>query len=426
MNHHYKQRYDNFIKRIRSIEPRNLSGYTETHHIQPKCLHGLDSTDNLIVLSLREHYLAHWLLWRAYPNYLALASAFLQMDCKNPKTDKGFQGRITSRTYEQLKTQTYKMLGEFMTDKVHIKDGSGNILVMSKEEYANQDEHKFHTTGKIYVLDRETEKWVYILSSDYQSNKDRYITRLSGKIYALEAKFKFLDTVTNKILDIKKSDAKSKNKEYGYKRLVNVQKKTVGCVDSFGNLYYVPLSEYQTGNHIFKNLGKISVTELSTGNTMSITQAEYYDNRKNYTTSTKGKVLAKDSAGNHKLVTTAEFNTGNYVGQTAGLTTVFDKNSNAFVQITQYEFNANREKYQGPCSGKVNVIDKITGIRGQVNKDDFDKSRYSSLGNIKYLFLCKNRLTNKEKNVNIYEWDLVKDQYIIIDHIKFEQALLNK
>ena len=36
---------------------------------------------------------------------------------------------------------------------------------------------------------------------------------------------------------------------------------------------------------------------------------------------------------------------------------------------------------------------------------------------------CRNILTGKQKNVNIYEWPLVKDQYEIIDKEKSEKAL---
>ena len=50
--------------------------------------------------------------------------------------------------------------------------------------------------------------------------------------------------------------------------------------------------------------------------------------------------------------------------------------------------------------------------------------KYSDyLDNKKYLFLCRNKLTSKEKYINIYEWKLVKDQYEIIDQNKFNTIL---
>lgn len=43
--------------------------YQELHHIIPRSLGGLDDQNNLVGLSLREHYIAHLLLWRMkFPN----------------------------------------------------------------------------------------------------------------------------------------------------------------------------------------------------------------------------------------------------------------------------------------------------------------------------------------------------------------------
>ncbi|WP_407304231.1 hypothetical protein [Acinetobacter sp.] len=39
-----------------------ITGYTENHHIQPECLGGTRSTDNMVRLSAREHYICHLLL----------------------------------------------------------------------------------------------------------------------------------------------------------------------------------------------------------------------------------------------------------------------------------------------------------------------------------------------------------------------------
>jgi hypothetical protein len=40
---------------------KSTSGYTEQHHIIPKCLGGTDDADNLVNLSAREHFVCHWL-----------------------------------------------------------------------------------------------------------------------------------------------------------------------------------------------------------------------------------------------------------------------------------------------------------------------------------------------------------------------------
>lgn len=54
-----------FIEDRRKREPL-LTGYTETHHIRPKCMGGTDVSENLIRLTAEDHYFAHLLLAKAH------------------------------------------------------------------------------------------------------------------------------------------------------------------------------------------------------------------------------------------------------------------------------------------------------------------------------------------------------------------------
>lgn len=47
----------------------------ELHHITPKCLGGVDTKDNLVLLTIKEHYRAHILLSKMHPKNLRLANA---------------------------------------------------------------------------------------------------------------------------------------------------------------------------------------------------------------------------------------------------------------------------------------------------------------------------------------------------------------
>lgn len=76
----YSKIYINLIERSFT---RNLSGYTEKHHIIPKCMDGDDLPRNISILTPEEHYLAHVLLCKIYPNNKKLYSACSLMVGKN-------------------------------------------------------------------------------------------------------------------------------------------------------------------------------------------------------------------------------------------------------------------------------------------------------------------------------------------------------
>lgn len=58
--------------------------YTETHHIIPRCLGGDDSSDNLCVLTAKEHFICHYLLTKMYKGDKSILLAFSIMCNKTP------------------------------------------------------------------------------------------------------------------------------------------------------------------------------------------------------------------------------------------------------------------------------------------------------------------------------------------------------
>lgn len=69
----YLNRYNRLIDHYKQL---HLEGYTETHHIVPRCMSGTNDEDNLVKLTAKAHYVAHHLLHKAYPNNRKLALAF--------------------------------------------------------------------------------------------------------------------------------------------------------------------------------------------------------------------------------------------------------------------------------------------------------------------------------------------------------------
>lgn len=89
----YQKIYNDLISRAQARE--SLSEYKETHHIIPRCMGGSDDKENLVELTGREHFIAHWLLCKIYDTP-GLKKAFGLM-CL---TGKNRSYKISSQLYE--------------------------------------------------------------------------------------------------------------------------------------------------------------------------------------------------------------------------------------------------------------------------------------------------------------------------------------
>lgn len=96
----YNKIYINLINKRTNIKP---NGYTEIHHIIPRCLGGSNNKNNLIELTAKEHYIAHLLLTKIYVKYTfewyKVVHAFMMM-------------RISSINQLRYNSNCYKYLRE--------------------------------------------------------------------------------------------------------------------------------------------------------------------------------------------------------------------------------------------------------------------------------------------------------------------------
>jgi hypothetical protein len=76
-----------------------ILGYSERHHIIPKCMGGDNTPDNLCFLSAREHFIAHFLLIKIYPKEHKLIYA-----CHRLAFDKQGNRIKSSKIYDSIKT----------------------------------------------------------------------------------------------------------------------------------------------------------------------------------------------------------------------------------------------------------------------------------------------------------------------------------
>lgn len=99
----YLKIYNSIVERGKN---RTITGYTETHHIIPKCLGGSNDVWNLVVLTAREHFICHLLLCEIYPKNTKLRFALWNM-C-NVKREYQERYKINSRLYNLIREEYSK------------------------------------------------------------------------------------------------------------------------------------------------------------------------------------------------------------------------------------------------------------------------------------------------------------------------------
>lgn len=76
-NMNYQKIYDSIIQKAKSENRQKGNGiYYESHHIIPKCMGGINTKENRVLLTAREHYICHKILFRLHTNNKKLALAY--------------------------------------------------------------------------------------------------------------------------------------------------------------------------------------------------------------------------------------------------------------------------------------------------------------------------------------------------------------
>ena len=112
-----------FEYEYRTQRKNNHNFYYEGHHILPKCLGGKGKYgdykhENIVLLTAKEHFIAHLLLCEIYPKSDKLKMAVYSM-CNQNKM--GVRYRVSSRTYERLKIQYIEILKTIPKTQQHLE-----------------------------------------------------------------------------------------------------------------------------------------------------------------------------------------------------------------------------------------------------------------------------------------------------------------
>jgi hypothetical protein len=128
--------YNDIINNARIRQ--KYTGYIERHHIIPKSIGGLDTSDNIVELTAKEHYIAHHLLYHVYKNHkntsfsIKMSMAWLCMCAFHSTTHNRF--KVTARAYNKAKE-----ISAFAKQDITVYNAihrSGKIITGTRDELA--------------------------------------------------------------------------------------------------------------------------------------------------------------------------------------------------------------------------------------------------------------------------------------------------
>lgn len=218
----YSKIYNQIIEK-RKIQPFN-DGYSETHHILPRSLGGLDEHTNLVKLSAREHFICHYLLTKMFQvntiSYYKMLNAFIMMKCST-LNQKRYYSRLYS--YSKEKYSEYKKLNQ---------TGTGN------SQYGTYwiSNESLEVSTRIKIGDELPIGWVYGRNT-WVKKKKTHEKKLKATQKELE--FRELDSIyyNNLFIEFLNSDCRSVREfvltgNYKYS-VVNLTKKWKRYVEEY-------------------------------------------------------------------------------------------------------------------------------------------------------------------------------------------------
>ena len=114
----YQWHYNKLIETRKSLNRSKIDGnYYELHHIVLKSMGGSNNKENLILLTAREHFVAHWLLWRIHRNRQTAFAFFAFGHFFKGKNHKNRKVILSSRGYSEAREAFNIENSKLMTGK---------------------------------------------------------------------------------------------------------------------------------------------------------------------------------------------------------------------------------------------------------------------------------------------------------------------
>jgi len=150
---------------INVAKERSVTEYCESHHIIPKCLGGGDTSDNIVKLTAREHFICHLLLIKMHASR-KLKYALICMTLKNPHQQCRYVPN--SHVYDRIKKINSQLSSERCKGKQKHNVGKRNAY------------DPITLKQKLFFPDQIPDGW--IMGSSPLTKKNQ-IGKNKGKVY---------------------------------------------------------------------------------------------------------------------------------------------------------------------------------------------------------------------------------------------------
>lgn len=149
----YQKIYNALVDRakLRGLDKSQHEGYFEIHHILPVALGGSNEPSNLVMVTGREHFIAHMLMWKAFPEDVSIMRAAFMMSSRWQADRIGKGSAINSKTYEKLREEYATAVSEQVSGennpfygKTHTEETRQRL----RDWHAENPDHGKHMLGK--------------------------------------------------------------------------------------------------------------------------------------------------------------------------------------------------------------------------------------------------------------------------------------
>jgi hypothetical protein len=235
----YNKWYHLIINNAKLLNRSKEEGYFENHHIVPKCMGGSNESENLVLLTPREHFICHLLLVKfvneKFKYKMAISVNIMVCDKYNT------QRKFTSREYNSARKQIIESL-KLPKSKESILKG---IETRRKNGKKVSDETKRKMSekrkGLIHISNTDLNQTKMI----HENELNFYINLgwIKGRLFGIKSGKRHSDDQKKKWSDERKG---SKQPKISEKRKGMVQ-----AIDLNGIRYYISKEEFDKRDDLF-------------------------------------------------------------------------------------------------------------------------------------------------------------------------------